>query len=467
MLESSLPFLMFLTTFIFLLSGYPVALSLGGSAFLFSLLAWSFGVFDWSFFEFFPQRLMGTMLNESLLAIPLFVFMGVILEKSKIAEDLLLSMSDLFGRIRGGLAISVCLVGGLLAASTGIVGATVVTMGLISLPTMLQRKYSGAEASGIICASGTLGQIIPPSIVLIILGDSIGSAHQEANNKLQQQAWSTGESIELLDPVSVADLFAGALVPGILLMLLYMFYIGLKALFFPQQFPKAEAQVLNKAFLKKLLSYLAPPLVLIVAVLGSILTGAATPTEAASVGGVGALLLAFTKKRLKVSELLSASEETTEVTSMVFLILFGATLFSLVFKGLSGDLYIEQFLGGLSEGPLMSFLLVMAVIFVLGFFLDFFEICFVIVPIVAPVLITLGLHPIWLGVMIALNLQTSFLTPPFGFSLFYLRGVAPPEVKTTAIYRGVVPYIGIQILLLLILFFFPQLVTSLPHWLYG
>ena len=453
------PLAMVLCTFAVLLSGFPVAFCLAGTALGFAGLGVLTGHFDAAFLSALPARIYGIMANETLMAVPLFVFMGVVLERSKIAENLLETMAQLCGRLCGGLGISVCLVGGLLAASTGIVGATVVTMGLISLPAMLKRAYSPAVATGIICASGTLGQIIPPSIVLVILGDVVSSAHQQAQLKMGNFAPVS---------VSVGDLFMGALLPGLVLMSLYILYIIGLGLLKPAAVPAEERTPFSAAFLARLGAALVPPLVLIGGVLGSILFGVATPTEAASVGAVGAMLLAMAKGHFNRDALKEAMRTTTEINAMVFIILIGASVFSLVFRGYGGDEAVEHFLAHEATGGVLgSFALVMAVMFLLGFFLDFFEIIFVVVPIVGPVLLAMGLDPVWLGVMIALNLQTSFLTPPFGFSLFYLRGVAPPEISTPQIYRGVVPFIAIQVLLLVGLWFVPELATYLPARVFG
>ena len=457
-----LPLAIFICTFAVLLSGYPVAFCLAGTALAFAGLGLITGHFDAAFFSALPVRVYGIMTNETLVAVPLFVFMGVVLERSKIAENLLETMALLCGGLRGGLGISVCIVGGLLAASTGIVGATVVTMGLISLPAMLKRSYAPPVATGIICASGTLGQIIPPSIVLIILGDVISSAHQQAQLGLGNFSPTT---------VSVGNLFLGALLPGLALIGLYTVYIISVGIFRPTAVPaipeKEREKILSVPFLRRLGSALLPPLLLIFGVLGSILFGVATPTEAASVGAVGAMLLALAKRQFDLSALKEVMRTTTEINAMVFTILIGASVFSLVFRGYGGDEVVEDFLADMTGGVAGSFALVMAVIFLLGFFLDFFEIIFVVVPIVGPILLKMGLDPVWLGVMIALNLQTSFLTPPFGFSLFYLRGVAPPEISTPQIYRGVTPFIAIQLLLLAALWFAPEMATELPKRILG
>jgi tripartite ATP-independent transporter DctM subunit len=456
------PLAMFAVTFLVLLSGFPVAFCLAGTALIFAGLGLLSGNFDIAFLSALPSRIFGIMSNETLMAVPLFVFMGVVLERSKIAEDLLETMSQLFGGLRGGLGISVCVVGGLLAASTGIVGATVVTMGLISLPAMHRRNYSPSLATGIICASGTLGQIIPPSIVLVILGDVISSAHQQAQLKMGNFAPTS---------VSVGDLFLGALLPGVLLMACYILYIIAVGIFNPQAVPpipiEERERIGDPAFLRRLCLVLAPPLLLIVGVLGSILFGIATPTEAASVGAVGAILLSAIKKQFNRQSLKEVMLATTEINAMVFTILIGASFFSLVFRGYGGDDIVAHFLHNMHGGPAASFFIVMAVMFLLGFFLDFFEIIFVVVPIVGPVLLAMGLDPVWLGVMIALNLQTSFLTPPFGFSLFYLRGVAPASISTQQIYRGVVPFIAIQIAVLVMLWYYPALATRLPQIVFG
>ena len=461
-METWLPTLMFLVTVAVLMMGYPVAFSLSGAAIAFALIgAWT-GHFDLVFLSAFPQRIYGIMGNETLIAIPLFIFMGVMLERSRISEELLTTMGLLFGNLKGGLGISICVVGALLAASTGIVGATVVTMGLISLPALLRYRYDPSLATGIITASGTLGQIIPPSIILVILGDVMSSAHQQAQLALGN--YSPGS-------VSVGDLFVGAIFPGLVLVSLYILYIGVLAFLKPHMapaIPEAErALVSPRELLLRTFKVLVPPILLIVGVLGSILGGVATPTEAASVGCMGALVLAALKKQLRLPVLKEVMQSTTQINCMVFVILLGASMFSLVFRGYEGDELVQDFLTQLPGGLLTAFLLVMAVMFLMGFFLDFFEITFVVVPIVGPILLQMGLDPVWLGVMIAINLQTSFLTPPFGFALFYLRGVAPPSVTTMQIYRGAFPFILIQLLTLLVLWFWPELVTWLPGVVYG
>jgi tripartite ATP-independent transporter DctM subunit len=437
------------------MAGYPVAFTLAGTALLFALVGTLSGHFDMAFLQAMPNRLFGTMDNTTLIAVPLFVLMGVMLEKSRLSEDLLESMADLLGGFRSGLGISVVVVGALLAASTGIVGATVVTMGLMSLPTMLKRGYSPAQATGVIAATGTLGQIIPPSIALVLLGDTLSSAYQQAQLNM---------GIFTPKTVSIGDLFVGAIIPGFMLVLMYCLYMILFARPAPQAPQNVEAAD-NR--LSRAMRNLLPPIILIIAVLGSILSGAATPTEAAGVGAFGATVLAALKGQLTISRLREVVQSTTEVTSMVFLILIGAAVFSLVFRGFGGEELVEQFFAGLPGGIVAATLLVMLVIFLLGFILDFIEITFVVVPIVAPVLLAMGLDPVWLGVMIAINLQTSFLTPPFGFALFYLRGVAPDTVETSDMYYGVAPFIFLQVLLLLMLSQWPQLATWLPSLIYN
>ncbi|MGB5474902.1 MAG: TRAP transporter large permease subunit [Gammaproteobacteria bacterium] len=455
-----IPLLLFLIVCLVLMAGYPVALSLAGTALIFAFVGELNGLFDISFLNALPLRLYGIMTNVTLIAVPLFVFMGIMLERSRVAENLLETMAALFGRLRGGLGFSVTLVGMLLAASTGIVGATVVTMGLLALPTMLRRGYDPRIASGVICASGTLGQIIPPSIVLVLLGDVLSSAHQQA--QLDMGSYSP-------DTVSVGDLFTGALLPGLLLVALYMFYIGFVAWTRPHSMPAlpADDATLDSGLAGRVIKGLLPPVILIVAVLGSILGGIATPTEAAAVGAVGAILLALAKGQCSLRVLREVMLGTTRVTCMVFLILVGASVFSLVFRGFGGDVMVADLLSDLPGGTLGALLAVMLLMFLLGFVLDFIEIIFVVVPIVGPVLLGMGLDPVWLGVMIALNLQTSFLTPPFGFALFYLRGVAPDSVSTAQIYRGVVPFIGLQLLLILLLAWWPALATWLPGVVYA
>ena len=450
--------LLFLSVIVVLLAGFPVAFSLGGTALLFAFAGVIGGGFEAAFLSGLPSRIFGIMSNETLVAVPLFVFMGVTLERARIAEELLETLSSLFGSLRGGLGISVTLVGMLLAASTGIVGATVVTMGLLSLPTMLKRGYSAEVATGTICASGTLGQIIPPSIILVMLGDVMSSAYQQA--QLAQGIFSP-------KTVSVGDLFAGALLPGLLLVFLYILYLIVVAIFRPATMPAHSTDGEPGVTAGKVIAALFAPLVLIFAVLGSILAGFATPTEAAGVGAMGALLIATQRRALSMERLREIMRSTRRISSMVFLILIGASLFSLVFRGYGGDDGVRVILEALPGGVCGAMLVVMLVMFLLGFVLDFIEITIVVVPIVGPVLLAMGLDPVWLGIMIAINLQTSFLTPPFGFALFYLRGVAPASVTTGQIYRGVIPFVGIQLLALLILSAFPALVTWLPEMLYG
>lgn len=455
MLMELIPLLMFAAICLALMLGYPVAFTLGGVALIFAGGGIVAGVFDPNLLKSFPARIYGIMNNFTLVAVPLFVFMGAILEKSRLAEDLLANMAKACGRLPGGLGLSVILVGALLAASTGIVGATVVTMGLMSLPLMLKRGYSPAFATGTICATGTLGQIIPPSIALVLLGDVLSSAYQQAQLKMGVFNPKT---------VSVGDLFVGAIVPGLLLVVLYMAYVLISAKFSAKSIPPgstADDENEPQSTARLLLS-LVPVLLLIGLVLGSILTGAATPTEAAGVGALGACLLALAKKQLCWKRLGEVARSTTQISAMIFMILIGASLFSLVFRGFGGEELVHGFFNHLPGGTFSAVLLVMLGIFLLGFILDFIEITFVVVPIVGPVLLAMGLDPVWLGIMIAVNLQTSFLTPPFGFALFYLRGVAPASVKTSDIYRGVIPYIAIQLLLLALMSIWPSLVTWLP-----
>ncbi len=450
---------MFAAVFIVLLSGYPVAFALSGTALAFSTLGIYLELFDADFLAAMPNRLYGIMNNQTLLAVPLFVFMGVMLERSNLAEDLLATMAELFGSLRGGLGVAVTLVGMLMAASTGIVGATVVTMGLLSLPTMLKNNYSPAIACGTICASGTLGQIIPPSIVLVLLGDVLSNAYQQAQLDM---------GIFAPETISVGDLFTGALIPGLGLVGLYLIYLIGVAWFYPHLMPApAKKTTHSKDFYWRICSSLLPPLGLILSVLGSIMAGLATPTEAAAVGAMGATILAIAKHQLSLEKLQQVMRNTTQITSMVFMILIGATVFSLVFRGFGGDEIIIELLSDLPGEKFGAIFIVMLVMFLLGFVLDFIEITFVIVPIVGPVLLSMGIDPVWLGIMIAINLQTSFLTPPFGFALFYLRGVAPSSISTSQIYLGVAPFILIQLLMLGILATWPQLATWLPSIIYN
>ena len=418
---------MFLVIFVLILIGYPVALTLAGVATLFGL----FFVAD--FLDLLPLRIMGVMQNYVLIAVPLFIFMGLMLEKSGLAETLLKTMARLFGKMRGGLAVSVIIVGALLAASTGIVGATVITMGLISLPTMLEQKYKPEFATGVIASSGTLGQIIPPSIVLILLGSVLN--------------------------VSVGDMFSAALVPGLILVGVYVAYVIVIAQLKPSIAPLAkDIEPMDKRFLKKAIKAFVMPLILILAVLGSIFSGIASPTEASAVGALGAVLLAIVNKKFKFSDLRDVAVQTTHLTSMVFLILLGATTFALVFKGLEGDVFLTSLITKGNLSPTTFLLLVMLIVFIAGFFIDFIEIIFIVVPVVAPIFIEMKMDLIWVGILLALNLQTSFLSPPFGFALFYLKGVSPPEIKTIQIYKGVVPFLFLQIIVLMMVFFWPDII---------
>jgi len=450
---------MFLATIGAVLAGYPVAFTLAGVGLIFAALGIASGVFDPAILAALTGRYFGTMTNETLVAVPLFVFMGVMLERSRIAEALLTTMGELFGALRGGLGYSVVIVGALLAASTGIVGATVVTMGLLSLPAMMRAGYDPKLATGTICAAGTLGQIIPPSTVLIFVGDILQGANQQAQLELGNMA---------PDPISVGQLFAGAIIPGLALVGLYLGWILVKSIFDPRSCPPLEMSDERRAGLAgRVVGALVPPLLLMVAVLGSILAGIATPTESASVGAVGAMLLAATKSRLDLAMLREVMRTTLGITSMIFVILLGASVFSLVFRGLGGENLVHDALASLPGGVVMAVFAVMVVIFVLGFFLDTFEIIFIVVPITAPALIKLGVDPIWLGVMIGMNLQASFLTPPFGFALFYLRGVASTLVRTVDIYKGVVPFVALQLVGVTLVALAPGMATSLPERLYA
>ena len=422
--------ILFVVIFALILVGYPVAFTLAGL----SILVGYFLVPD--FLDLLPLRIMGTMKNYVLLAVPLFIFMGLMLEKSGLAENLLNTMAILFGKIKGGLAISVVIVGALLAASTGIVGATVVTMGLISIPTMLKRNYKPELAAGAIVSSGTLGQIIPPSVVLVLLGSVLN--------------------------VSVGDLFTAAVVPGLMLVVAYITYIAIYAHLYPESAPSIPASEIAKFksedFGKKVFEAFVLPTILILSVLGSIFAGIASPTEAAAVGALGAILLTMTQGQFSMSKLSEVCKETTKLASMVFMILLGATTFALVFRGLGGDRYLVDLIEQSALSPMMFLLLVMVVVFIAGFFIDFIEIIFIIVPVVTPIFIAMDIDLIWIGILLALNLQTSFLTPPFGFALFYLKGVAPPELKTSMIYKGVIPFLLIQILVLILVVMFPGLI---------
>ena len=432
-----LPAWMFLALTILLMLGFPVTFTLMGTALAFGLIG-----FGWDFFNLLPLRIWGVMTNVTLLAVPLFVFMGVMLERSGLAEELLDTMGLLFGRLRGGLAISVVVVGALLGASTGIVGATVVTMGLLAVPTMLKRGYQKELATGTVSASGTLGQIIPPSIVLVLIGDIVG--------------------------VPVGDLFMGAVLPGMVLVGLYIVYIAAVSFLKPDWAPPIPAEELAtltpSVLFKKFSRALVPPLFLILAVLGSIFAGVASPTEAAGVGAVGATLLTILNKKFDLRVLRDVMDSTMKLTCMVFIILVGAAAFGLVFRGMGGDELVRAFLGGIAEnhGQWTVLAIVMGLIFIIGFFLDFIEITFIHVPVLAPIMIDFGFDPVWFCILIAVNLQTSFMTPPFGFSLFYLKAVTPPEIRTGHIYRGIMPFVGFQLVGLLIVVFFPILVTWLP-----
>lgn len=438
--------ILFLLIFVLILKGYPVAFTLGGVSVLFGLLlAWlAPEYFSFNDFYLLPYRIMGTVKNFILIAVPLFIFMGIMLEKSGLAESMLETMALLFGRIKGGLAISVVVVGALLAASTGIVGATVVTMGLISLPTMLKRGYKPELATGVIASSGTLGQIIPPSIVLVLLADTISSSSRGSSG------------------VDVGSMFTAALIPGMLLVLVYIVYIlvmsHLKKDFAPSM-PKEEIQkFLGKGFGLRVVKAFVLPMLLIVAVLGSIFAGIASPTEAAAVGALGATLLTVLQKKFSIKTLKEVMQQTTHLTSMVFMILLGATTFTLIFRTLGGDEYLIELITSANLSPMAFLTLVMIVIFFAGFFIDFIEIIFIIVPVVTPIFDALGVDMLWVGILIAMNLQTSFLTPPFGFSLFYLKGVAPPEISTQQIYRGIIPFVVIQILFLGMIVMFPEII---------
>ncbi|MCW8878323.1 MAG: TRAP transporter large permease subunit [Kangiellaceae bacterium] len=452
-----LALLMFVAVCAVLLMGYPVAFSLAGTALVFGFIGVATGDIPAALLKSAFSRLYGIMQNPTLIAVPLFVFMGVMLEKAKIADKLLTGMAGLFAGAPGGLAISVVIVGALLAASTGIVGATVVTMGLLSLPVMLKNGYSTPLSTGVICASGTLGQIIPPSIVLVLLGDVIASANRDA-----------GIGAE---PVSVGDLFAGAMVPGVILVLLYIIYIFAFAKIKPEQAPAIHLtpdDSEQKSAQKKFdWGSLFLPLFLILLVLGSILGGVATPSEAAALGALGATCLAIYYREFSIDRLKEVARATTKTSSMVFMILIGASIFSLVFRAFGGDDAIRDVLSSLPGGVVGAMIVVMLAMFLLGFILDFIEIVFVIVPLTAPALLAMGVDPIWLGIMIAVNLQTSFLTPPFGFALFYLRGVTPDEVKTKEIYKGVLPFIIIQMLMLVLMALWPNIVTWLPGVIYS
>ena len=434
-----LPVIMFVAFTVLILMGFPIAFTIGGTALFFGMYA-----FGLDFFNLLPLRIFGVMNNFTLIAVPLFIFMGVVLERSGLAEDLLETMALVFGRLPGGIAISVVVVGTLLAATTGIVGATVTTMGLISLPTMVRRGYQKEMATGIICASGTLGQIIPPSIVLVLVGDILG--------------------------VSVGDLFLGAVIPGLILATLYVLYVVGMAVLHPSMVPPIPAEeraaVSRAEMTRRVSRALVPPLALIVAVLGSIFFGIATPTEAAAVGAAGAIGLTWLNDKFTFAMLRATMDVTTRLTSMVFIILVGATAFGLAFRGMGGDQLIEKYVGGSGLHPQAVFWLVMGVVFILGFFLDYIEIAFIHLPVISPVLLKMGFDPLWYGVLLGINLQTSFLTPPFGFALFYLRGVAPPDVTTGHIYRGIIPFVVLQLLGLFLVAFWPATATWLPRFVF-
>jgi tripartite ATP-independent transporter DctM subunit len=430
--------LMFLVTFALIFTGFPVAFALGGTAVIFAFVGVAAGAFDWPLLSAFPLRTFGVMSNAILLAVPFFVFMGTMLERSRLAEDLLTTIGMLFGPVRGGLALAVVFVGTLLAAATGVVGASVVAMGLISLPVMLRLGYSRELSVGVIAASGTLGQIIPPSVVLVVLADQMG--------------------------VSVGDLFMGALVPGLMLAALYAAYCLILAWVSPKAapaLPASERLPFGIGLLKRVALVLVPPLLLILLVLGSIFMGVATPTEAGALGAVGAVLLAAGARRLSWEALAQTMQHTTRLTAMVVFLLIGATAFALVFRGLGGDLWIEEALTNLPGGVFGFLLVANLTVFVLGCFIDFFEIAFIVLPLLIPAARVLGIDLVWLGVMLGMNLQMSFLTPPFGFSLFYLRGVVPKEIRTTTLYRGVVPFLLLQALAVVAIWVFPELVTLL------
>ncbi len=428
--------LMFVGALILIFTGFPVAFALGGTAFIFAFIGVELGMFDWPLLMALPDRTFGIMSNFVLLAVPFFIFMGTMLEKSRLAEDLLTTIGQVFGPMRGGLALAVVFVGGLLAAATGVVGASVVAMGLISLPVMLRYGYSHELSAGVIAASGTLGQIIPPSVVLIVLADQMG--------------------------ISVGDLFIGSLFPGIMLAGMFAVYCGGIAIFKPKMapaLPKEARNVHGKALLFRVMLVLMPPLVLILMVLGSILTGIATPTEAGALGALGSIGLAAVNRRLTWSALRETMDATTRLTSMVMFLLIGSTAFALVFRGLNGDLWIEHLLTNLPGGVVGLLIVTNLTVFLLGFFIDFFEIAFIVIPLLVPAAALLGVDLVWFGVMLGMNLQMSFLTPPFGFALFYLRGVAPPEITTGEIYRGVIPFIIIQAIALMVVILWPQVVT--------
>ena len=440
-----------LITFVFLLSGIPVAFVLASTSLIFASLGVLFGFFDYSFLLAIPNRIYGIMTNQNLLAVPLFIFMGLILEKTKIAENLLTSMNIFYKNTSGGLAISVVIVGALMAASTGIVGASVVTLGLLSLPVMIKNGYPSSIACGTICASGTLGQIIPPSLVLILLADVLSSAYQQAQ---------LNAGIFAPETVTISDLFAGAIIPGLLLPIIYILYIKFQKIECSEEYNNDEyIQTENLSLYK----YFIPPILLILIVLGSIIFGIATPSEASALGATGAFFLALSQKKISKIIIHTTAKETIKLTSMVFMILIGATFFSLVFRGLDGEAFIHNLLLVDANDKNFSLIIVLLLMFFLGFILDFIEIIFIIIPLFGPALFSLGFEPIWIGILIAMVLQTSFLTPPFGFALFYLRGVAPKNIPTFEIYKGVYPFVMIQILVIVIIFLYPEIATFLPN----
>ena len=451
MSAESIIIIFILITFVFLLSGIPVAFVLASTSLIFASLGILFGFFDFSFLLAVPNRIYGIMTNQNLLAVPLFIFMGLILEKTKIAENLLTSMNIFYKDTSGGLAISVVIVGALMAASTGIVGASVVTLGLLSLPVMIKNGYPSSIACGTICASGTLGQIIPPSLVLILLADVLSSAYQQAQ---------LNAGIFAPETVTISDLFAGAIIPGLLLPIIYILYIKFQkiecsGIYNDNQYMQTENLSLYKYFI--------PPILLILIVLGSIIFGIATPSEASALGAAGAFFLALSQKRISKIIMHTTAKETIKLTSMVFMILIGATFFSLVFRGLEGEAFVHNLLLVDVDNKNFSLIIVLLLMFFLGFILDFIEIIFIIIPLFGPALFSLGFEPIWIGILIAMVLQTSFLTPPFGFSLFYLRGVVPKSIPTFEIYKGVYPFVVIQILVIVIIFLYPEIATFLPN----
>ena len=441
-----IPLLLLVLICLALLFGYPVAFTLSGVSILFALICIPFGVFDESILKSIPLRIFGIMNNVTLLAVPLFIFMGTVLERSGIAAKMLENMALAFKNTRGGLSISIIAVGSLLAASTGIVGATVVTMGLMSLPVLIQQGYKKDFSSGLVASTGTLGQIIPPSIALVLLGDVMSNAYQRAQNNMGIFSQQT---------VTVGDLFIGAIVPGIMICLGYLIYTIYQNYKNPNLLFEPEA---NSASFKDILKTLALPLLLIILVLGSIIAGIATPTEASAIGAAGALLIVLINGKLSLGFIKETSQKTAIVSTMIFTILIGASIFSLIFRGVGGDDLINLVFGSLPGGPYTALIFVLIFVFLLGFILDFIEICYVIIPLVAPPLLMMGFDPVWLAILVAINLQTSFLTPPFGFSLFYLRGVADESIQTNEIYKGVLPFILIQLLVLSTVLLFPFLV---------